>query len=140
MSRLESSIEGSVVQWAKKNKIIPLKLTPVSDGGWPDHLWLFFFPGIAVIEFKQFGKEPDERQLERLAQLRKRGYPAYWTDNRDHAIRFLTDAVLGATSVPGARYPTWDYASMRWLPPTTRNGEDNDILRDQVNSSGKETL
>lgn len=122
----ESKLEGRVVKWAKAHKIIPLKVSPVSDGGYPDHMWLFYYPAIAFIEFKAPGKAPDPRQEERIARLRKRGYPVEVIDDYDKGIAFLEAAVLS-----NRRDQAWDHAGMRWIPIAPRDGQDNDCIRDR---------
>lgn len=89
----ESKIEKDVCKWAKANGIRPIKVTPVNDGGWLDHMFLYHYPLIAFIEFKAPGEMPDERQNERIAEVLLRGFPAGVFDDTDKAIAFL-DATL----------------------------------------------
>ena len=116
MSTRESLIERKVVAWAKRHDIVPLKLTPVSDGGWPDRIWLFYYPAIAFIELKAPGKGAAPRQAARIAQLKARGYPVAVCDTYESAITFLEATFLsnrgGAAtdkpSVRGLTAPAWN--------------------------------
>jgi hypothetical protein len=120
----EAQIEGRVVRWAKARDILPLKLTPVADGGWPDHFWLFYAPSIAFIEFKAPGGRVAPRQKLRIAELQRRGYPAEIFNDVDKAITFLERACLSANSSI-----SWDRASMRWVLDESWHGQNHDHLR-----------
>ncbi len=121
----ESEIEKRVVQWAKLHDLLPLKLTPMGDGGWPDHLWLFYFPAIAFIEFKQAGKKAKLRQELRIAELTRRGYPVKVIDNVSEGITFLETEVLSRDSRKAG-----NLTGLRWLSHVSWYGEDNNQLSD----------
>lgn len=110
-SRKESYVERKVTTWARQQGLLPLKLTPVGEAGWPDHFYLFLYPAIAFIEFKAPGKKPRPLQEVRIAELRRRGYPVAVIDNVESAVDFLRE-----TMSPNARSSK---ASITALP---RNG------------------
>jgi len=94
--RPELRVENEVVDWARAQSILPLKLNLIGNTGWPDRLWLFVYPRIAFIEFKAPGRPltGDRNQPERLAELAARGYPVGVFDNVAEAITFLETYVL----------------------------------------------
>ena len=96
----ESDIEGKVIKWAKIHDILPLKMNPDSDSGWPDRLWLFYYPCMCFIEFKAPGATTKPRQkykqeLQR-AELERRGFPVRVITSVEDGIAFLTKELLDA--------------------------------------------
>lgn len=129
----ESKIEGEVVAWAKLHDILPLKFSPVGETGWPDHIWLFYSPVVAFIEFKAPGAttkpaQKVKQELHRL-ELQRRGYPVKVINNVADGIAFLEAQILSRASSK-ARY----IASMRGFSNVARYGEDDDLLRDLFDS------
>jgi hypothetical protein len=113
----ESEIEKKVVAWAKAHDILPLKLTPISDTGWPDHLWLFYYPAIAFIEFKAPGRKPGILQILRIQELQRRGYPVKVIDNAEEGIEFMEAEILSGNSCQTGNLP-----SVRGIPDVSGNG------------------
>lgn len=92
MRRLESSIENSVVERAKKLGVkFVLKFTPTAQAGWPDRIALIPGGSPVFMEFKRPGEKPRPLQYRRLRQLRDLGYAAEWFDNADDAIRYIVE-------------------------------------------------
>jgi hypothetical protein len=90
----ESKTEHKVCEWAIKQGIKPLKLTPYGEAGWPDRFYLFFHPAIAFIEFKAPKKGPRPLQAERIAELQRRGYPVAVIRSVADGIAFLEREIL----------------------------------------------
>ena len=129
----ESEIERKVVKWSREQGMLPLKLTPVSDGGWPDHFWLFYSPFIAFIEFKTPIGVLSIRQKLRIAELKRRGYHVAIIRSVEEGIAFLESASL---SIRGGT--PRDQPSVRGVLNVPGDGEDNYDLRDLQNPQGKE--
>ncbi len=69
---LESQIESKVVQWAKKNGFLSLKLNGRGQVGWPDRM--FIKNGrVCFIEFKQPGAQLRPMQIMRIRELAQKG-------------------------------------------------------------------
>lgn len=132
---IESDIEGTVVKWAKLHDILPLKMTPASDSGWPDHLWLFYYPCMSFVEFKAPGATTKPRQKVKQelhrAELARRGFPVKVIDNVAEGIAFLEDTLLSRASSE-ARH----IASVRGFLDVARYGKDNGLLRDLQDTKG----
>lgn len=88
------TVEIPVLRWARRRGILVLKLNLMGNCGYPDTLYLFQYPRMAFLEFKRYGAEPTDLQLERLTELRALGYAAHWCDNVAEAIDFLEKNVL----------------------------------------------
>lgn len=129
----ESEIEGKVVEWAKSKDILPLKLTPVSDGGWPDHFWLFYYPAVAFIEFKAPEGRVALRQGLRIAELKRRGYPVEVIRSVEQGIAFLE-----ATILSGNGCKAWNLPSVRGVFDVPGDGKDDHPVRDLQNLEGQE--
>lgn len=93
---LEKHIENKVVEWAKKRGFLTPKVRFVDDG-YPDRLFISPAGHTIFLEFKQPGKGPTPLQAYRLNELRRRGVPAYWTDNELEG-----KSILGAALEPEA--------------------------------------
>jgi hypothetical protein len=77
VKRLESSIEKSVVDYARKHGVESIKLTtqgPRGAAGWPDRLFLGRDMQVRWIEFKAEGGQLTELQKRRHVQLAKYGW------------------------------------------------------------------
>ena len=90
----ESEIEQKVVAWSRTKGLLPLKLTPAGEGGWPDHFWLFNYPAICFIEFKAPEGRLALRQSLRIAELKRRGYPVAVIRDVESGILFITNSIL----------------------------------------------
>lgn len=101
MKRLESSIESSVVAWAKKRGIISRKMNGFGFNSWPDRA--FFLPGgrVFFIEFKRLGESLEPLQENTIAELRKLGYDVAVHDDKDAAILALQRR-LGSVNISTA--------------------------------------
>jgi hypothetical protein len=98
-SRKESSIEASVVLWARKNKILALKLQGQGVKGFPDRV--FLLPGgmIFFVEFKKLGEKPTQLQEHTHALLRSLGFRVAVHDTRAAAIEDL-QCLLDSKALP----------------------------------------
>lgn len=105
--------------------MLPLKLTPMGEGGWPDHFWLFYYPFIAFIEFKAPEGRLALRQKLRIGELQRRGYPVKVIRNVQDGIAFLDAQIVSADGSE-----TRSIAGLRGLSNVSRHGEDNHNLRD----------
>jgi len=121
----ESEIEKKVVAWSRANDMLPLKLTPMGEGGWPDHFWLFYYPAIAFIEFKAPEGRLALRQRLRIRELQRRGYPVEVIRDVQSGIAFLEAQILS-----GNGGSLGSLAGVRRLPYVPRHGKDHDSLRD----------
>ncbi len=77
MKRTESSIERSVVEYARKHGVLSIKLTtqgPRGAAGWPDRLFLGKDMQIRWIEFKTADGKVTPLQRQRHAQLAALGW------------------------------------------------------------------
>lgn len=129
----ESEIERKVVAWSRTKHMLPLKLTPVADGGWPDHFWLFYYPSIAFIEFKAPEGRLALRQKLRIEELQRRGYPVKVIRNVEDGITFLE-----ASCLSGKRSAPWHPTSVRGISNVPRNGEDDSVVCNLQNTEGQE--
>jgi hypothetical protein len=93
---VEADVEKPVVRWALARGMRPLKLNLIGNTGWPDRLYLFEYPFICFIEFKRPGETLQRNQPERVAELRKRGYPVGVIDNVEEGIRFLEAQIISS--------------------------------------------
>ena len=121
----ESEIEKKVVAWSRAKGMLPLKLTPMGEGGWPDHFWLFYYPAIAFIEFKAPEGRLALRQKLRIRELQRRGYPVEVIRDVQSGITFLETALLS-----GDGSPLGGFSGMRGIPYVPRHGQDDDNLCD----------
>ncbi|HUW11526.1 MAG TPA: VRR-NUC domain-containing protein [Anaerolineae bacterium] len=88
--RKESSLEASVVEWAKKHGVhYCIKLQGTGNKSLPDRL--FFMPGGIpfLVEFKKLGEKPTKLQEFTHAELRAQGYDVEVHDTRQGAIAAL---------------------------------------------------
>jgi len=85
---LEKDIEQTVVDWAKTNGFLALKVT-FTENGYPDRLFISPFGHTIFIEFKRPGEVPRALQSARIADLVRRGLPATWTCSAVEAINML---------------------------------------------------
>ena len=64
-TRSESSIQRSVVQYAREKGLIAIKLTTAGSFGsvgWPDYMFVAWEGAVFMVEFKAPGGQPTERQ------------------------------------------------------------------------------
>lgn len=95
---LEKDDEEKYVSWCKGENLICEKVKFV-QAGYPDRITVLPISGKPLwIEFKRENKEPELIQLYRIAELRKSGGFAGWTDDSRIAI-YATKALLDATRV-----------------------------------------
>ena len=100
-SILERTIEGRVVEWARKRGWKVKKMNGLGDRGWPDRL--FVGPGgiCAFIEFKKPGGKLTPLQQDTINELRSLKQNVVWADAPEDAIEYLAD--LEARALPKVR-------------------------------------
>lgn len=78
---LESHIEKKVVAHAKKRGFLVRKMQYIGRRKAADRF--FFGPEgrLIIVEFKRFGKEPDEGQMREINRLRDLGFEVHVIDN-----------------------------------------------------------
>jgi hypothetical protein len=91
MTELEISIEGKVVNWAKKHGWIVLKLNNPWSRGWPDRLFISPEGNHIYIEFKKPGGAVRKLQLVRLRSLDDHGCTTFIVDNVKQGIHILNE-------------------------------------------------
>lgn len=94
----ESSIEKSVVKWAKLRGIDSVKMEIQSYVGLPDRLFLVPGGKPLFMELKRPGSKAREIQRYAMNTLKQKGYDVVVCDNRDDAI-FHLERRLGTPSV-----------------------------------------
>lgn len=57
--------------------------------GFPDDLCLWAIRKVAMVEWKRVGEEPDQRQLDVHAMLRRMGFPVLVATDPDQALAWL---------------------------------------------------
>jgi hypothetical protein len=127
-SVLEKSIEGRTKAWARRNGYKVIKVHANFAAGIPDDWFFKEWPYVAIIEFKTDRGVLRPIQVAQIADLQKRGYPVIVARSYEFSIAFLE-----AACIPGTGYPSWNYASMCWISPSPRDGEDYDRLCDHPN-------
>lgn len=91
-NRLESSIERSVCEYAKKLGCLVLKCNPAMSNGLPDRQFLFS-GRVFFIEFKAPGKKPTPLQSLRHEELASRGFDVYVVDDVTFGKALITNFV-----------------------------------------------
>jgi hypothetical protein len=88
--RKESSLEASVVEWAKKHGVhYCIKLQGVGNKSLPDRLFLIPGGKPLLIEFKKAGEKPTKLQEFTHAELWALGYDVEVHDTRQGAINAI---------------------------------------------------
>lgn len=126
MPLLESAIENTVVDWAKRRNFLALKVKFV-ETGYPDRLFISPKGHTIFLEFKRPGEVPEPIQLYRIGQLREHGIPAFWTDNVIESISILS-AALEPTRVPKPGDSTTVKSSVRGIISGSGPGQDIDRI------------
>ena len=99
--RKESSLETSVVEWAKKHGVhYCIKLQGMGNKSYPDRLFLMPGGKVLMIEFKRPGETPTKLQEYCHDELRNLGYDVEVHSTRQGAIESLQRG-LGAASPGG---------------------------------------
>lgn len=90
----ESTVEGAVVNWARKNKILAFKLDANHYAGAPDRMFLIPNGKIIFIEFKKPDgtAKPSKLQLYIHKQIKKAGYEICVCCDEQKAISLLETA------------------------------------------------
>lgn len=87
---LESTVEGAVLKFAKKNGCLIRKMNGLGFNSWPDRLFIHRDSGrSAWIEFKRPDEEPTGAQFEMLLDLAAAGQNVAWFDDALEAIEWL---------------------------------------------------
>jgi hypothetical protein len=90
----EASVEGAVVQYALKRKVLTCKFTSPGNKGVPDRM--FIFEGRTMfLEFKRLGERPTKLQGHWLSKLGGHGAMASWVDNVPDGKRMVDSLVAG---------------------------------------------
>lgn len=106
----EADVEQAVVEWAEDEGWTQVKMNVRGVRGWPDRFFLFAYPCIVFIEFKApGGGSLSEQQIERINDLKNRGFDVGVFDDAERAIAFL-DAKKNAVK----RRETDARTSMLW--------------------------
>jgi len=85
---LEAKIERKLTEWCGDHGILARKYETPGRRGAPDHI--YFYEGkVALIEFKQPGKFPEELQQIELDELRLHMIPVNWFDDVEIAKQWL---------------------------------------------------
>lgn len=94
----ESSLEGSVVNWARKHSILAFKLDPKHFAGAPDRAFLIPNSKPIFIEFKKFGGRHPVTKIQKHVhrQIKKAGYDIRVCNNKTDAIEILDTAQRAA--------------------------------------------
>lgn len=94
MNVLEKDVEQPIKEWADQRGILNVKLTPMGQSAYPDRI--FFLPGgrPLILEIKRPGEKPKKLQKYIINKLKVLGYDVRWTDSKEEAIRWLTEAIL----------------------------------------------
>lgn len=90
----ESKIEREVKQWARRQGILPLKMSPTGTAGYPDDVFLFA-GRCAFIEFKSPIGRLRPLQEVRIAELQRFGYPVAVVRTVQEGREFLEANLLG---------------------------------------------
>jgi len=122
-SRLENSIEQRVIEWARDNDVLHLKLNTLGRTGWPDRLFITPDGGIIWVEFKRPGEEPRGLQDYVHRQLLKHKQIVYVGTDSSVTINFLQACMDAARlSETGGRDDA--QPSLCGTVPGSRFGED----------------
>ncbi len=98
--RKESSLEVSVVEWAKKHGVhYCIKLKGAGNKGLPDRLFLIPGGRPFLVEFKKLGEKPTKLQEFTHAELRAAGYDVEVHVTRQGAIAAIQQR-LDAARLP----------------------------------------
>lgn len=95
MGRLESSIERSVCEYAKKRGVLVRKMGGYGQRGWPDRMFLYR-GRVLFCEMKQAGKRPTKLQEACIKDLRERGFEVQVVDSVEFG-RFVIDQFVAET-------------------------------------------
>jgi len=98
MSLLETDTETKAVQYAEKIGYITFKVSPLSQRGWPDRVFIDPRGHHIYIEIKRGGKKPRKLQRHRIQQLEERGVEVHWSDSLPVIIHIL-DQNMGSIPV-----------------------------------------
>ncbi len=91
MSILESKLERKVVDYAEDIGYLTFKVSPVSNRGWPDRVFINSSGVHLYMELKKSGKKVRKLQAYRIEQLLERNVLVFWTDFYDQAVGILDE-------------------------------------------------
>ena len=77
MPLLESEQERKAVVLSENLGYITIKISPMSNRGWPDRVFINRWGFHVYIEFKRLGKKLRRLQEYRISQLQERGVKVY---------------------------------------------------------------
>lgn len=89
---LESSVEASIVAYAKRQGVWTRKFTSISTRGVPDRI--FLFKGrVLFLEIKRPGGVPTALQLHTMSEMLNNGATVHWVDSVEKGKRHI-DALV----------------------------------------------
>ena len=91
MPILESYVEKKAVEFAETMGYITFKVSPVSQRGWPDRVFINRYGYHIYIEIKRGGKKPRKLQRYRIQQLEERTVEVHWSDDLETIKHILTN-------------------------------------------------
>lgn len=86
---LEIKIENKSVRYAKKFGWKSYKFKTPGQRSVPDRLFARFDSELFLVEFKRKGKQPTEKQMEKITEFREMGFKVYVVDNFDKFKRII---------------------------------------------------
>lgn len=94
MPVLESKLERDSIAYAESIGYISFKISPISQRGWPDRVFINKHGRHVYIEMKASKKKLRNLQVYRIQQLRDRGCSVFWADNLDKVKKILDEHIL----------------------------------------------
>lgn len=99
---LESTIERSVVNWAKKKGVFVTKINGQGNRAMPDRCFWIAGGMPVLIEFKRPGAKPTPLQEQTHYALRKAGYWVFVCDDAEKGKKLIQLALDGTLSARSA--------------------------------------
>ena len=93
MSILEGEIEQKAVKYAEELGYITFKVSPLSQRGWPDRVFINVHGHHIYIEIKRGKKKPRKLQAHRLEQLKQRHLEVHWSASIEVIRKILRDGM-----------------------------------------------
>lgn len=96
---LESKLEKDIVDYAETIRYLTFKVSPVSNRGWPDRVFINPSGHHIYMELKKQGKKARKLQAYRMEQLVERNVDVYEVDNLELAKELLDEHLLDAPRI-----------------------------------------
>lgn len=93
MSVLESETEAKAVKYAEERGYITFKVSPFSQRGWPDRVFINIHGHHIYIEMKRGSKKPRKLQAHRIEQLKQRNVETHWSSSIEAIRKILRDGM-----------------------------------------------